>query len=123
MLRADPSSEKPRSFPAAALSLCFRGSARYTATIVSLIRRSPLAGPLETEQTLSKTGTPHDRDRAPRNAPCAPAEWPAIMAAYRPEPDLTCTPPSSEMFRYINLQPGDPAPWFHQRSISNPRYV
>lgn len=27
------------------------------------------------------------------------------------------------MPRYIDLQPGDPAPWFQQRSISNPRYV
>ncbi len=24
---------------------------------------------------------------------------------------------------YANLQPGDPAPWFHQRSTSNPRYA
>jgi len=45
------------------------------------------------------------------------------MAAYRPGPNLTRAPPSSEMLHYINLQPGDPAPWFHQRSISNPRYV
>jgi peroxiredoxin/predicted 2-oxoglutarate/Fe(II)-dependent dioxygenase YbiX len=25
--------------------------------------------------------------------------------------------------RYINLQPGDPAPWFYQRSATNPRYA
>lgn len=25
--------------------------------------------------------------------------------------------------RYVDLQPGDPAPWFKQRSTSNPRYV
>jgi predicted 2-oxoglutarate/Fe(II)-dependent dioxygenase YbiX/peroxiredoxin len=25
--------------------------------------------------------------------------------------------------RYIALAPGDPAPWFHQRSTTNPRYV
>jgi peroxiredoxin len=24
---------------------------------------------------------------------------------------------------YVNLTPGDPAPWFHQRSTSNPHYV
>jgi peroxiredoxin/predicted 2-oxoglutarate/Fe(II)-dependent dioxygenase YbiX len=27
------------------------------------------------------------------------------------------------MARFVNLRPGDPAPWFHQRSISNPRYA
>jgi predicted 2-oxoglutarate/Fe(II)-dependent dioxygenase YbiX/peroxiredoxin len=27
------------------------------------------------------------------------------------------------MARYIDLQPGDPAPWFQQRSFGNPRYV
>jgi peroxiredoxin len=27
------------------------------------------------------------------------------------------------MARYLNLLPGDPAPWFHQRSVSNPRYA
>jgi peroxiredoxin len=27
------------------------------------------------------------------------------------------------MAAYINLTPGDPAPWFRQRSISNPRFV
>src|SRR5215204_2660849 len=24
---------------------------------------------------------------------------------------------------YVTLAPGDPAPWFHQRSASNPRYA
>src|SRR5215475_2613343 len=24
---------------------------------------------------------------------------------------------------YVNLAPGDPAPWFHQRSFANPRYA
>src|SRR6185503_10143863 len=24
---------------------------------------------------------------------------------------------------YVALSPGDPAPWFHQRSTSNPRYA
>jgi peroxiredoxin len=24
---------------------------------------------------------------------------------------------------YVNLLPGDPAPWFHQRSTSNPNYA
>lgn len=24
---------------------------------------------------------------------------------------------------YVNLEPGDPAPWFHQRSYANPRYA
>ncbi|HEY1382701.1 MAG TPA: hypothetical protein VGF43_03755, partial [Dongiaceae bacterium] len=24
---------------------------------------------------------------------------------------------------YVTLAPGDPAPWFHQRSTSNPRYA
>lgn len=27
------------------------------------------------------------------------------------------------MPRYVKLEPGDPAPWFHQRSFANPRYV
>src|SRR5262245_39707021 len=25
--------------------------------------------------------------------------------------------------RYVALQPGDPAPWFHQRTESHPRYA
>ena len=31
--------------------------------------------------------------------------------------------PTEAANRYVALQPGDPAPWFHQRSTSNPRYA
>src|SRR5262245_15753227 len=31
--------------------------------------------------------------------------------------------PSNPLREYVNLGPGDPAPWFHQRCGSNPRYA
>lgn len=30
---------------------------------------------------------------------------------------------NSDQQRFVNLLPGDPAPWFHQRSTSNPRFA
>jgi len=30
---------------------------------------------------------------------------------------------TTEVQSYVNLTPGDPAPWFHQRSTSNPNYA
>ena len=32
-------------------------------------------------------------------------------------------PPSAKAKSFVSLSPGDPAPWFHQRSGSNPRYA
>jgi peroxiredoxin len=31
--------------------------------------------------------------------------------------------PTEHVRRFVDLQPGDPAPWFEQRSCDNPRYV
>jgi hypothetical protein len=31
--------------------------------------------------------------------------------------------PANPKTAYASLAPGDPAPWFHQRSTSNPRYA
>ena len=31
--------------------------------------------------------------------------------------------PTGKANSFVNLTPGDPAPWFHQRSTSNPRYA
>jgi peroxiredoxin/predicted 2-oxoglutarate/Fe(II)-dependent dioxygenase YbiX len=57
--------------------------------------------------------------KAPTPRPAAP-EAAAPQAAPPPAQQPPATPPATG---YVQLLPGDPAPWFFQRSGSNPRYV
>jgi hypothetical protein len=47
------------------------------------------------------------------------------LPAAPPDPPMTDQAASAQDFTppvpsYVSLTPGDPAPWFHQRSTSNP---
>lgn len=59
------------------------------------------------------------KDAAAPESAAAPAAAPATIA----QPAAPAAAPAQPATGYVQLTPGDPAPWFTQRSTSNPRYV
>ena len=57
----------------------------------------------------------------PRDA-CARLDF-AVAAADITGRRETMSAPINPSSSFVNLTPGDPAPWFHQRSTSNPNYA
>ena len=69
--------------------------------------------------------TPRKATAKEITAASAPASAPSVPAPEAPKPSATPPQPAaaSPATGYVQLAPGDPAPWFKQRSTSNPSYV
>src|SRR5262245_31631057 len=61
--------------------------------------------------------------KKPAKAAIAETAAPTPVPQPAPQPAPATAPATPPATGYIQLLPGDPAPWFLQRSGSNPRYV
>ena len=77
------------------------------------------------KKPAAKTGQKETVKKAAKKpgAPNQPADQPADQAADQPAGQPAHPPAATPADPYATLLPGDPAPWFQQRSAANPRYV